>query len=150
MNRQTFNFKIFEEVKSIAQIADAAHIREKVFIEEQQIPAELEFDEYDFIATHVVMYIEEIPIGTGRLLLKSDNKWYIGRIAVLKEYRGKSYGRDVVLELMRIAKNKGIKEAHIHSQVYAIPFYEKLGWKAFGEEFEEDGIQHKEMSITLN
>ena len=150
MNRQSFNFKTFESIKDISEISDAAHIRTKVFIEEQQIPAELEFDEYDFQATHIVMYIEGVAVGTGRLLLKSDNKWYIGRIAVLKEYRGKSYGRDLVAEMMRIAKEKGINEAYIHSQVYAIPFYEKLGWKAFGEEFEEDGIQHKGMIATFN
>jgi len=144
------NFKTFEEIKSVTEIADAAHIREKVFIEEQQIPAELEFDEYDFQATHVVMYIDQTAVGTGRLILKSDNKWYIGRIAVLKEYRGKSYGRDIVSEMMRIAKQKDVSEAYIHSQVYAIPFYEKLGFKAFGEEFEEDGIQHKEMVAILS
>jgi len=149
MQTSSAKFRIFENVSDLSQISDAAIIRTKVFVEEQEIPAELEFDNYDFQGTHVVIYNEETPIGTGRLIFKEDKKWYIGRIAILKEWRGKSHGKKLVEEIMKLAKNKGINEIFLHSQVYALSFYEKLGWKAFGEAFEEDGILHKEMVANL-
>jgi len=148
-NSPVTSFKVFENISSRDLIADAVKIRETVFVVEQNVPADLELDEYDFTAIHVIMYVDNQPAGNGRIVLKDDDKWYIGRVAILKEFRGKSYGKVLMQEITKVAQEKGLKEVFIHAQIQVVPFYERLGWKSFGEEFEEAGIVHKHMSIEL-
>jgi len=146
---QKVTFKTFENISSIKEIPDAIKIREIVFMQEQNVPISLEYDEYDTEAIHVVMYIGNEAVGNGRII-EVEGKWYVGRVAILKEFRGKSYGKILMQEIIQVVKRKGIKEVFIHAQTQAISFYEKLGWKIFGEEFEEAGIIHRHMSYKIS
>jgi len=124
-------------------------IRKQVFIDEQGVSAAEEFDEYDSLATHVLVYDnkEKKPVATGRVYY--DGKDYrIGRIAVLKEKRGKYYGDFVVRLLVNKAFLTGAEEVFINAQVKAVPFYEKIGFHSYGKVFKEAGIDHIAMKIN--
>ena len=120
-------------------------IRESVFIDEQKVPAELEFDGLDHSATHALISIEGEYVGTGRLL----NDGHIGRIAILKASRNQKIGSKLVLSLIEEAKHQGYSRVYLGSQTHAIGFYQKLGFNTFGEEFMEAGIAHLSMEKTL-
>ena len=125
-------------------ITDALAIRRAVFIGEQHVPEAVEQDGHDRAARHVVVYDGEKPVATGRMLVL-DGKCILGRVAVLKEERGKRYGDFVVRLLIRKATESGFDEQHIHAQTAARGFYEKLGFEAYGDEFLEAGIRHISM-----
>ncbi len=127
----------------------AFNIREEVFIKEQNVPKDLEIDGSDKYAKNMILTVDNKPIGTGRLI-EIDNKIYIGRVAILKEYRKKGYATKIINFLLDEAKNMGYKEVFIHSQLHAKEFYEKIGFKAFGEEFLEANIPHINMKINFN
>ncbi len=132
-------------------LSDAFFIRTKVFVEEQNCPPEWEFDDTDKVANHVLFQDEnKKPIATARVYKTDNNQGKIGRIAVLKEYRGKGFGALIVKECMRKLEHQNYSEILIHAQTYAIPFYEKLGFTAFGKEFIEDGITHIKMLYKKN
>ncbi len=125
-------------------LEDVHMIRTRVFIEEQKVPPELEMDGTDVDAIHLAVYDEGVPVATGRVLIK-DGVFTLGRIAVLKEHRGKKYGDLVVRMLIRRAFDMGGQKQYLHSQTHARGFYEKLGFAAYGEEFAEAGIPHVSM-----
>jgi len=130
-------------------LSEVFEIRRKVFQEEQGVSAELEFDEFDSIAVHVLVYEDleqKKAVATGRIIYNEDG-CKIGRVAVLKEYRGHKYGDFVVRMLLGKAFTSGIHEVHLYSQLAAKGFYEKIGFSAVGEEFEEAGIKHIRMMI---
>ena len=127
----------------------AFKIRKEIFINEQNIPKNLEIDGSDKYAKNMILTIDNKPIGTGRLI-EIDNKMYIGRIAILKEHRKKGYATKIINFLLDEAKNMGYNEVFIHSQLHAKEFYEKIGFKAFGEEFLEANIPHINMKIDFN
>lgn len=129
-------------------IEKAFDIRRKVFIEEQNIPLELEIDGIDEKAKSIILELDKNPIGTARLI-DQDNKMYIGRVAVLKEYRNKGYASKMIEFLLDEAKNLNINKIYIHSQSTAKNFYEKLGFVEFGEEFLEANIPHINMVKDL-
>ncbi len=141
------NLKI-EIIYGLEGFEKAKEIRYRVFVQEQSVPQELEWDSFDKIAHHLILYLNNIPIGTARLFTK-ENRSYIGRVAVLKEYRGKGYGRIIMKAIMEHAKNIGIKRIYLHSQTYIKDFYKKLGYKEIGDKFIEAGIPHVEMFIDL-
>jgi len=116
-------------------------IRKSVFVEEQNVPLELEMDEYDETATHFLLRDGETPLATARLLEKHGLA-KIGRVAVLREARGRGLGLAVMQAVLDEARRQGFKEAILDSQTYAIPFYERLGFAAEGEEFDDAGIPH--------
>ena len=118
---------------------DEKMIRETVFIEEQKF--KIEFDDTDDIATHIVMYIDNNPVGCCRLY-KQENEYHIGRIAVLKPYRGKGYGEKILLNAERVAKEKGADSISLSAQVRASGFYEKLGYKKHGEIYFDEYCEH--------
>lgn len=121
-------------------------VRTAVFIEEQRIPEHEEWDEHDDTSLHVIARdAAGHPIGTGRLLRDG----IIGRIAVVKEWRGKLVGDAIMRHLIDVARELGMKESVLHAQVYAIPFYERFGYKAEGREFIEAGIPHQRMRLVL-
>ncbi|HVJ48155.1 GNAT family N-acetyltransferase [Desulfitobacterium sp.] len=128
-------------------LTDAFMIRRRVFIEEQGVPEYIELDSLDQTSEHIVIYDEGQPIGTGRLIVE-DGRVLIGRVAVLKEYRSQKIGSIVVNELKGKAFDEGATEVHLHAQKAVQGFYEKLGFKAYGEDFEEAGIWHISMMIT--
>lgn len=136
----------FTDDKTISLAFD---IRRQVFMKEQNIPENIEIDGSDKYAKNMVLTLDNKPIGTGRLI-EIDDKMYIGRVAVLKEYRQKGYATKIIKFLLDEAKNMGYTQVFIHSQSYAKGFYEKLGFKAFGEEFLEANIPHIHMKIVFN
>ena len=121
-------------------------IRETVFIDEQNFKTE--FDEIDDIATHIVMYLDNQPVGCCRLY-KQDNEYHIGRIAVLKPYRGKGYGEKILLNAERVAKEKGADSISLSAQVRVSGFYEKLGYKKYGEIYFDEYCEHIAMKKDI-
>lgn len=138
---------VAEIVKGSKTLEIQYEIRKKVFIDEQHVDEQIERDHYDMISDHVIVYEDNIPVGTGRLILQ-DNKYLIGRIAVLKQYRGKRYGDLIVRKLVDHGFRQGALRIEVHSQVQVVPFYKNIGFKEFGDEFIEANIKHISMYIT--
>ena len=122
---------------------DAQAIRYAVFVEEQKIPAELEWDVMDALCLHAVAYDDNNQaIGTGRLLPDG----HIGRMAVLESARGTGIGAAILLTLMEQAKQRGQMAVQLNAQVTAEPFYQREGFTREGELFDEAGIPHVHMT----
>lgn len=124
---------------------DAKFIRKQVFIIEQNIPEEEEWDDQDMISDHFVVYDQDQPIATARLLQNNS----VGRVAVLKAYRGQGIGRIIMLEIIRQAHQQDRKFLQLSSQVHAISFYEKLGFSIQGDAYDECGIPHIKMQLVI-
>ena len=124
---------------------DARKIRESVFIQEQQISSKDEWDDQDPIAVHFVVDGQGHAIATARLLQNNS----IGRVAVLKQYRGQGIGRLLMLEIIQSAKNEHREFLKLSSQVHAIPFYAGLGFNVEGDEYLDCGIPHIDMRMPL-
>lgn len=124
-------------------------LRFEVFVKEQNIPPELESDEYDKTATHVIAIDKESGdcIGCGRLVIKSRTA-KIGRIAVKKSYRKKGYGKKICLKLVDIARKANIEDIILNSQLQVAGFYKKLGFKEYGNIFMEANIKHISMRLS--
>jgi predicted GNAT family N-acyltransferase len=121
-------------------------VRHSVFVEEQHVPQELEWDDADERAYHVLATSDEgIPIGTGRLRLDC----HIGRMAVLKPWRGRGVGGRILQSLIAYAEREGCEVVRLHAQTHAIAFYARYGFTATGDEFEEAGIPHRLMELRL-
>ena len=121
--------------------SDIRHIRDAVFVAEQHIPPELEFDAEDPQALHFLALEGDYPIGTARLLADGT----IGRISVLKDWRGLKVGDALMHAVIAEAQARDLKQQTLSAQVHATPFYERLGFKVVSEEFLEAGIPHVEM-----
>ncbi len=121
-------------------------VRRIVFIEEQNVPAELEWDGADEHASHVLAISDDgEAIGTARL--KSDCR--IGRMAVLKPWRRRGVGGSMLAALLDIAIRQGCPRVHLHAQTHALAFYARYGFIAVGDEFEEAGIAHRAMELNF-
>lgn len=121
-------------------------VRTAVFIEEQRIPEREEWDDEDASADHALARSAAgDPIGTGRL--SDDGR--IGRIAVLREWRGKGVGEALLRHLVERAAARGIAHLKLHAQSYAVPFYARAGFAAVGPEFMECNIPHQTMVLDL-
>lgn len=120
-------------------------IRELVFIAEQGVPVELEFDGLDTIALQLLVSIGGQYVGTGRML--DDGR--IGRVAILKEFRGLGLGAKVVQALVAEAARLGYSRVYLGAQIQALDFYAKIGFAPFGEEFMDAGIPHLAMEKLL-
>lgn len=125
---------------------DAKLIREQVFIQEQHIPVVDEWDTQDAVALHFVVYDQAQPIATARLLQNHS----IGRVAVLKAYRGQSIGKLLMLEMIQQAKHEQRKFLKLSSQVHAMQFYAGLGFTVQGEQYLDCGIPHIDMTLKLD
>lgn len=128
---------------------EAYCVRDAVFIQEQGVPASLELDEFDPHALHALAYDGSNCIGTGRLVKSSPSEGRIGRMAVLKAYRGKGLGKQILESLIKHAKAQGLTRLTLHAQVPAISFYEQFGFKATGEPYDEAGIPHRDMMLAI-
>jgi predicted GNAT family N-acyltransferase len=129
---------------------DARRIRTEVFLEEQQIPAEMEWDEGDATGLHAVAYNRlGQAVATGRLLQQRPGIGRIGRMAVHRALRGSGVGRQVLQALLSAAAARGDREAMLHAQRSAEDFYLGLGFMPRGEAFDEAGIAHIEMVRPL-
>ncbi len=127
--------------KGKEDLIDAVKIREEVFVKEQNVPIEIEMDAFDDMAYHIVMYENDKPIAVGRLVEK-EKYFLIGRVAVLKDYRGKNYGKAIMKNILEKANELGAKEVRLHAQLTAKKFYEKLRFEPYGKIFDEAGIAH--------
>ena len=130
--------------------ADARPIRDQVFIAEQKIPAEMEWDDADESAVHAVAYNRlGHALATGRMLEHVPGVAKIGRMAVAASSRHSGVGRAVLEALLDAARSRGEREAVLHAQLSAAPFYERAGFTRRGPEFDEAGIAHVEMLRAL-
>ena len=124
----------------------ARPIRLSVFVEEQRVPVEIEWDEQDEKCIHALAYDGAgNAVATGRLLPDG----HIGRMAVLKEWRGKGVGGAILERLIAAARERGDKEIELFAQTHALEFYGRYGFVENGEVFEEAGIPHQAMRRTL-
>ncbi|EPH41405.1 GNAT family N-acetyltransferase [Streptomyces aurantiacus] len=136
-------------------------VRKEVFVAEQGVPEDLEYDEYDGVAVHVlaVRADEGAPVGTGRLLtgaaaaVKNGDAdpgvGALGRLAVLRSARGLGVGARLVAAIEDAARERGLHAVDLHAQTHALGFYERLGYEAYGAEFLDAGIPHLAMRKAL-
>jgi len=143
-------------VTTLDQMRQALEVRRRVFIEEQQVPEDLEIDQHDAYpervtsAVHVLVLRDGAPVATGRLLLDHEmGPVHIGRVAVLAEHRRGGYGRAVMKALHALARDRGIRDITLSAQIHAIGFYERLGYVVHGEVFLDAGIEHRWMDVHL-
>ncbi len=130
--------------------SDAGSIRTRVFVQEQKIPADLEWDEADATAVHAVAYNRlGQAVGTGRLVEHSAGEARVGRMAVHQALRGSGIGEQVLHALLDVAAGRGDVSALLHAQRTAENFYRRLGFAPVGEPFTEAGIPHLEMTARL-
>lgn len=126
--------------------AAAERVRFTVFVEEQKVPAEIELDEFDPVSLHALAFgADGAVLGTGRLLPDG----HIGRMAVLREARGAGVGGALLRALMQAARSRGDRRVVLSAQTHAIPFYERFGFVAEGEEYDDAGIPHRRMWFAL-
>jgi YbgC/YbaW family acyl-CoA thioester hydrolase len=130
--------------------APARTIRDAVFIQEQGIPAALEHDAADADALHAVAFNRfGQALGTGRLLTVAPGAAKIGRMAVLASVRGAGVGRPLLDALVKAARARGDSEVMLHAQASAVGFYSRAGFVPRGPAFDEAGIAHQEMALSL-
>lgn len=127
---------------------EAKKIRSEVFVKEQGFYDE--YDEFDDIAKHMVVYSNEEPISTCRIYYNSEKESYIiGRVAVLKEWRGKNIGRRILNAAEEYIRKNGGKSVMLSGQVRVAGFYEKLGYIKQGETYLDEGCPHIWMKKNL-
>ncbi|MEU3553100.1 GNAT family N-acetyltransferase [Streptomyces fragilis] len=135
-------------------------VRNQVFVVEQGVPEDIEYDALDAHAVHVLAVREEdgLPLGTGRLLYGEvaakktggdPSVGSLGRLAVLPEARGLGVGVALVRAIEDAARERGLGVVDLGAQVHALGFYERLGYQAYGPVFEDAGIPHRSMRRTL-
>ncbi len=131
-------------------------IRMLVFVEEQAVPPEEELDALDVTATHFLVRQSGIAtddlwgiIGTARLVDKGAGTGKVGRVAILREHRGRGAGALLMRYVEETAHAQNFTRLILDAQLYAIPFYAKLGYIAEGEIFLDSGIEHRLMTKTL-
>jgi predicted GNAT family N-acyltransferase len=134
----------------------AFEVRIAVFVEEQLVPIEEEWDSYDPIATHIVVSLSGAEtqdpgsiIATARLFEKEEGVGKVGRVAVLKPYRRQGVGSVLMRCAEEIARRRRYRTLILDSQCTAIPFYEQLGYRAEGPVFLDAGIDHRRMRKEL-
>ncbi|EHU2376443.1 GNAT family N-acetyltransferase [Acinetobacter baumannii] len=124
----------------------AKYIREQVFIQEQGIEPEDEWDDFDSIAMHFMVYGKEQPIATARLLPQHS----VGRVAVLMPYRKQGIGKILMQHIIEYARQHKLPYLKLSAQTYVTAFYEALGFKVQGEVYQDCGIPHIDMTLTLS
>lgn len=128
----------------------AAPLRYSVFVQEQGVPEDLEWDEQDALSTHAVVLEGESCLGTGRLLpAGDDNCAGLGRMAVRHDRRGQGVGSLLLQALLTEARHLNVREIVLHAQISATGFYDRFGFAKTGPVFQEAGIAHVEMRLLL-
>lgn len=116
-------------------------IRTAVFIKEQNVPIELEWDEFDNDSTHILAYYNNKAVGTARLL----NDGHIGRMAVLKAYRRRNIGKKMLKYMLELAHKNLLTEIEVSAQEHAVEFYKKQGFSVISDVYLDAGIPHYDM-----
>ncbi|WP_086724460.1 GNAT family N-acetyltransferase [Streptomyces sp. NRRL B-24085] len=134
-------------------------VRKEVFVGEQGVPEDIEYDAYDAVAVHVLAVREDgVPLGTGRLLSGDaaagktggdPSVGSLGRLAVTQAARGLGVGAALVRAIEDAARARGLAAVDLHAQTHALGFYERLGYVAYGPEFPDAGIPHRAMRRVL-
>lgn len=132
--------------KTDKEFSSVEMIRTTVFTNEQGANANEEFDSYDDIADFALLFDDNKAVATARAV-KTEDGFKIGRIAVLKDYRGKGYGDLIVRAVIEKAFSYGADYVFVDSQNHAVPFYEKIGFSVIGEQIIDRGIAHIPMRI---
>lgn len=135
----------FSEQPELASQANA--IRQQVFVEEQNVDPALEYDEYEDIATHYLLYVDEKPVATARWR-ETDKGIKLERFATLRSQRNAGLGAELLQKIMADIIPTG-KKIYLHSQLKAIPFYTRHGFVKFGEQFSEAKIEHFKMEYRV-
>jgi len=141
------------------ELAQVRAVRREVFVEEQAVPEELEYDQYDATSVHLLARTADgVPLGTGRLIhgeqaLKltggTPGRVLLGRLAVVKAARGTGLGAQLVRAIEQAGREHGGTELELHAQVQALGFYERLGYTAEGPVYQDAGIPHRTMTRLL-
>lgn len=125
-------------------------LRIEIFVKEQGVPEENEFDDFDLQVPHLVIFSEGEAVATGRIIPYGENTVKIGRIAVKKEKRGLHLGEKIVKELIRKSREDGAKTVKVGAQTHAVGFYEKCGFTLDGTpEYLEENIPHYDMYLEF-
>ncbi|MGW0284910.1 GNAT family N-acetyltransferase [Streptomyces sp. NPDC003236] len=134
-------------------------VRKEVFVVEQGVAQDIEYDAYDTVAVHVLAVREDgVPLGTGRLLhgeaaaAKTGGDASVGslgQLAVARSARGLGVGAALVRAVEEAARARGLAAVDLHAQTHALGFYERLGYEAYGPEFPDAGIPHRAMRRVL-
>lgn len=125
----------------------ATPIRFAVFVQEQQVPAEIEIDDWDAQSLHAIARdVGGVAVGTGRLLPDG----HIGRMAVLASARGTGVGTALLRALLNAARARGMTVVELSAQTHAVPFYVREGFAAYGDEYMDAGIPHRMMRRHLS
>lgn len=126
-------------------IEQARFVREMVFIGEQGIAPELEYDELDPECIHFVGMLDDEPVTTARLRPIGEGIGKVERVATLAAVRGNGYAKELMLAIEDVARIHELYELKLGAQLTALPFYERLGYEAFGDEFLDAEIPHRMM-----
>lgn len=124
-------------------------VREAVFVQEQQVASEAEWDAWDAVARHAVIESGQVPIATGRLLSLGDGRARIGRMSVVRQHRGQGLGSTLLAALLDDARRLEFDAVVLHAQEHAIGFYQRAGFTIEGPAFEECNRPHQRMSKIL-
>jgi predicted GNAT family N-acyltransferase len=141
------NLKI-EIVKWIDGLSQLKNIREKVFIQEQKVTPQLEWDGMDEKAIHFLVFNDKAAIGCARAIVIKDHM-QLGRMAVLKEYRGQGVGGALIEKAMTIAKLNQLSAIYISAQCHAIDFYKKFGFEVTSDIYLDAEIPHRDMTLDF-
>ncbi len=142
-------YKVVTGEKDLQKVFE---IRKEIFVKEQEVAEEEEFDAFDWLdadCDHILVYYDNQPVGTGRVR-EVEGIGKLERICILKPYRKYGLGKVVVDSLEEIALEKGLTRAKLHGQTHAEGFYHKLGYETASDEFLEDGIPHYLMVKRFN
>ena len=134
-----------KQIIDLAELEQAFAIRRQVFCIEQNVPEEIEMDEFDADATHILAYINDNPVGTARWRFTEEGV-KMERFAVLKEYREKGVGKELVKYTLDKLKNSDF--IYLNAQESVIKFYENFGFVAIGNRFYEANIPHRRMEYV--
>jgi len=141
------NLKV-EIVKWIDGLSQLKNIREKVFIQEQKVTPQLEWDGMDEKAIHFLVFNDKAAIGCARAIVIKDHM-QLGRMAVLKEYRGQGIGSALLEKAMTIAKLNQLSAIYISAQCHAIDFYKKFGFEVKSDIYLDAEIPHRDMTLDF-
>ena len=140
------NYKL---VTSDSELEGAFAVRRQVFVEEQGIPEDVELDEHDTEALHMVVKDGERVIGTARVLFLATGLAKIERMAILQPFRRRGVGREIISFLSEELKNRQVEQLVLHAQYAVVAFYRSCGFEEVGPPFREVGIKHVKMQKQL-
>ena len=145
MKELTYKF-----VENETELEGAFEVRRQVFVEEQGVARELEYDKDDREALHMVVKDGQGVVGTARVLFFTDNQAKLERIAVLKPLRRRGIGRGIMSFLDEVLKDRGVEQVVLHAQCVVAAFYRSCGFAEVGSTFWEAGIKHIKMQKQLS